>query len=360
MKILTQNRSEVEQNRDITGIGLKRSKLTLELAERLKTITIASGDKKAALKAEKLSCCGSLSNIYTGIDMHNSDGECFDGVSSLWSCCLAYCQNCVSLKARVRRREMRHIYRQLKPPAKTMWNFVTLTSPSVPVPLLTSFEVYLRAWGLFKDIRWFEKNVWCGWKNIEFTVNEETRLAHVHVHALMLSKFLRPSEVRANWQKSIAKAYRDICGVSLTIPKKGLVIDVKPIEPRKYDEMETAILETAKYTSKGSDWLALPDSDLLAVSQLDRFPRLFSSFGKAHRKSSLNKLDSPVLKGAEKKHRIKLEKPIQSKVNRSRKWRLEKLKLSYPLAQIETLDWLSVPQVKGTPKLKLVKRKTEK
>ncbi len=371
IQILSENCSNVEQNQcDATGIGFTRSELTLELAERLKPIAIASGDAKAIYNANKLALCGSQRNIYTGIDMNNSDGECFDGVGHLWACWLGFCQNCEALKARRHRKAIREVYPKLKPPVGTNWNFGTLTSPSVRVPLLDSIKANLRAWDLFRQRKFFVENVWAGWKNVEFTVNKSTGLCHVHIHALMLSKFLRPSEVRATWQDCITKSYRDICGVSLSFGTHGAVIDVRPITKRNHEAIDSAILEVCKYAGKGSAWLSLSDADLLAVSQVEKLPRLFDAFGKSYGKGSLKTDDDIIFNTksltAGEKLTTKKAKSIEDlstlnlKVNVSQSWRKTQLQARNPAAKFKTLNGKSfLPEPQPTepqrPKLKLIK-----
>ncbi len=351
MQILQQNQPKSQLNaadaRDVANIGFKRSELTLELAERLKMIADAFGSEKAIYNAAKLAKCGSLANIYIGKDMHNSDGEAFDGIGHLYSCNLAYCQNCVSLKARIHRKRIRDTLKRLKPLVGTNWNFVTLTAPSVPVPLLESIEVYLRAWNLFRQRKLFVESVRAGWKGIEFTVNKSTGLCHVHIHALMLSKFLRPSDVRAQWQDCITKAWNER-GVSLSFGTSGAVIDIRPITARNHSALETAILEVAKYAGKGSAWLALSDADLLAVSQLKRFNRLFESFGESYGNRSAkfeqdNRLDSHNLTAGEKLKTTKAKvindlSTLDLKVNVCRTFRKAQLIARYPVADFMTLD----------------------
>jgi hypothetical protein len=384
--ILQQNRSKSELNaRDVVGIGFKRSMLTLQLAERLKMIADASGDEKAIYNAAKLAKCGELSNIYNGEFMHNSDGEVFNGVGHLYSCRLAMCQNCVALKARLRRRSVRDTLKRLKPLVGTNWNFVTLTAPTVAAPLLDSIEVYLRAWELFRKRKWFVETVDAGWRGLEFTCNKETGLAHVHIHAVTLSKFPYPSDVRREWQDCITKAWRDdwkgrkAKRVSLVFPASGAVIDIVEInqlDRRDRPAIESAILELCKYFSKADDWLALSDADLLAVSQLPRLDRLFASFGKAHRKSksnadTLNRLDTHNIKDGKRLKPLKTKRiafpkrglihTLNARVNVTRTFRKARLISRYPCADFTTLDGRdfipSEPKFTGT--LTLVKKPKE-
>jgi hypothetical protein len=163
----------------------------------------------------------------------------------------------------------------------------------------------------------------------------------------MLSKFLRPSDVRAQWQDCITKAWNER-GVSLSFGASGAVIDVRPITARNHSAIETAILEVCKYAGKGSAWLALSDSDLLAVSELKRFNRLFESFGESYGKFDSEsrqdiRLDTHNLTAGEK---LKTTKPkttndlstLNLKVNVTRTFRKAQLIARYPVAVFRTLD----------------------
>jgi hypothetical protein len=136
--------------------------------------------------------------------------------------------------------------------------------------------------------------------------------------------------------------------VSLSFGTSGAVIDIRPITARNHSALETAILEVAKYAGKGSAWLALSDADLLAVSQLKRFNRLFESFGESYGNRSAKfeqdiKLDSHNLTAGEK---LKTTKPkatndlstLNLKVNVTRTFRKAQLIARYPVAEFMTLD----------------------
>jgi hypothetical protein len=236
------------------------------------------------------------------------------------------------------------------------------------VPLLESIQVYLRAWDLFRKRSWFIETVDAGWRGLEFTVNKETGQAHVHIHALTSAKFIYPSDVRREWQACITKAWASV-GVSLTFGTSGAVVDVRQIKRGNHSAIDSAILEVCKYAGKGSEWLALSDADLLAVSQLPKLSRLFASFGKAHGKSksnvgALNRLDKNTIKdGDEKKstkskRRKKIHIP-QLKVHKARAWRKAQLIERYPQAHFGTIDGRSFTPsfVPVKTKLKLIKPK---
>jgi hypothetical protein len=373
MRILQQNYSKSElparDARDAVRIGFKRSRLTLQLAERLKSLVASSGTEKARYNVAKLQRCGSLANIWTANDMHNSDGECFDGVGHLWACSLPYCANCQALKSGRHRRRIRATLATLKPRVGLSWQFVTLTSPSVPASALLAIEVYQKAWALLRKRKLFVESVRAGYRGIEFTTNKTTGLVHVHLHALLLSKFLRPSDVRAQWQDCITKAWQSF-GVSLRFPASGAVIKiVHELTAKNSGSLDNAILETAKYCADGAAWASLSDNELIEIANLDRFPRLFEVVGEARKFGRDIILDNPDLSDGEILPKLKTTKPksnrelstLNLRVNVNRTYRKAQLIKRFPVAKFKTLDGRdflpSEPKFTGT--LTLVKKPKE-
>jgi hypothetical protein len=378
MKILQQNKLENQPKarnvRDAFAIGSKRSELTLRLAGRLETLVAAVGTEKAVYNAAKLKRCGSLANIWTANDMHNSDGECFDGVGHLWSCSLPMCANCQALKSGRHRRRIRSTLATIKPRVGLSWQFVTLTAPTVDAPVLDGIEVYQKAWEWFSKRKLFIESARAGYRGIEFTVPSGS--PHLHIHCLTLSKFLRPSDVRAEWQDCITKAWRDdwkgrkAKRVSLVFPASGAVIKIiHDLTARNGGSLENAILETAKYCADGAAWDSLSDSDLIEIASLDRFPRLFETFGEARKFERDIILDNPDLIHGEILPKLKTTKPkskrelstLNLRVNVNRTYRKAQLIKRFPVASFKTLDGRdfipSEPKFTGT--LTLVKKPKE-
>jgi hypothetical protein len=376
MKILQQNKLENQPKarnvRDAFAIGSKRSKLTLELAARLETLVAVVGTEKAVYNAAKLAKCGSVANVWTGIDLHNSDGEAFDGVGALWACSLPYCQNCAAVKATRHRRRIRQTLGHLKPRVGLKWRFITLTSPSVRASPLEAIEVYQTAWALLRKRKFWADRVKAGYRGIEFTVNDSTGLVHCHLHCLALSKHLDYDALRSEWTDCIALVWKRR-GVSLhfkTIDQKAIV---KVIEPRGRElgqkAMDAAILETAKYCADGAAWASLSDAHLIEVANLERFPRLFESFGETRNNSLDTILDNPDLNDGEKSQTLKTTKPkrindlktLNLRVNVSRTYQKAHLIRRFPVAKFQTLDGRdflpSEPKFTGT--LTLVKKPKE-
>jgi hypothetical protein len=234
---------------------------------------------------------------------------------------------------------------------------------------LVAIEVYQKAWALLRKRKLFVERVRAGYRGIEFTVNQTSGLVHVHLHALLLSKFLRPSDVRAAWQDCITKAWQSV-GVSLLFPASGAVIKiVHELTARNGGSLENAILETAKYCADGAAWASLSDSDLIEIANLDRFPRLFETVGEARKFERDTILDNPDLSDGEILPKLKTTKPkskrelstLNLRVNVNRTYRKAQLIKRFPVAKFKTLDGRdflpSEPKFTGT--LTLVKKPKE-
>jgi plasmid rolling circle replication initiator protein Rep len=326
-------------------IAQNRSETGLKLASRLESIVPIENSPRAALNVKKLKLCADPKNIYFAADLHNREtGECFDGVGQLWACRLPYCPNCNARAAGRHRARVREALTQIKPRVGLKWQFVTLTAPSVNVPLFDSIATFLRAWNLFRKRKFWVKSAWAGWKGVEFTVNSGSGLNHVHIHALALAKFLRADDVRRVWSDCIAAACweKDVF-LRFKTSHGGAVVHIDEIKSKRGSAMEKAILEVAKYVCKPDAWLSVSPSDLLAVTQCERFPRLFESFGKAYALGAKHHLDTKHLTDGEN-HKLKSPKSpneigtLTQKVATARLWRKAQLLGMFRAADFQTLD----------------------
>jgi hypothetical protein len=234
---------------------------------------------------------------------------------------------------------------------------------------LLAIEVYQKAWALLRKRKLFVESVRAGYRGIEFTTNKTTGLVHVHLHALLLSKFLRPSDVRAQWQNCITKAWQSF-GVSLRFPASGAVIKiVHELTAKNSGSLDNAILETAKYCADGAAWASLSDNELTEIANLDRFPRLFEVVGEARKFGRDIILDNPDLSDGEILPKLKTTKPkskrelstLNLRVNVNRTYRKAQLIKRFPVAKFKTLDGRdflpSDEKPTGTPTLTLIKSK---
>jgi hypothetical protein len=280
--------------------------------------------------------CIDDSNLYIGEDLHNKEtGECFDGRGSLWSCGSRFCAFCVGKPSKLNRAKVRYGMQNAKLLVGEHWYFITFTMPDLvlaDLPLPVIAEIKQTAWQHFahyetnenKSLTWFQKHFRGGFKNCEFTVNDDpdycydpdglpSRIYHYHSHGLMIgsykiqrNKFL---EVRQKWTKSLKFAVKKHgvkwqcdTGNKNFIPALRLFLYAKPlvalflnvinelqffglavVNVQKVTNRESVINEVSKYVTKGDSWSKIPDGQLLEIASMARFWRMFESFGVCRR-----------------------------------------------------------------------------
>jgi hypothetical protein len=184
------------------------------------------------------------------------------------------------------------------------WRSVLLTQPlmkgSDPI---AATERIQRAFGLLIDRAFWKTRVKGGIKGVEFTVRttgNETNGFHVHIHLLLLSKFiavdadkakqferhlkkfnLSDKTLQGEWRYCLNKA-----GASQDsrLSYKRLVVSV--MDTKNHSERirgdktnESAILETAGYMCKFESWKEISDKDLLRIAEIERWGRMFERLG---------------------------------------------------------------------------------
>lgn len=301
LKRLNYQRFEVKAS-NLIQKAVRRAESASEMVDRLESLTVSG---RGLYNTRRLSLCGAPENIYLASEMNNcGTGELFDGVGNLYSCNLPYCPNCRVQKSRSHKKRIRQGLEGIKILVGQRWRFVTLTAPSVPNrSLLESLAVVNRAWGLFRKRKVFVESVAGYFKNLEFTVNVKSRVPHVHLHGLFLSKFLRRDDVRRVWTDCILRAWSER-GVTLKIKTSDnlCLVDIREIRAKEnHSSLEAAILECGKYAAKGADWMRLSDRDLSDIASLDRFPRMFEAGGNLSNRNISPSLDKQYLSDGEKK-----------------------------------------------------------
>jgi hypothetical protein len=168
------------------------------------------------------------------------------------------------------------------------------TLPAAQSPLLNTLQVINRAWRLFSKREWWRDTVSGGIKGVEFTMGNphgETWDAqihgyHVHVHLLVLSSWVEWRRMRVEWSESLRRAWSEF-GIEHGInTKDGMAVcDVRLVVNRKNKHRgamisgDGAINEVAKYLTKSESWDQIPESQLVEVASLDRWPRMFELLG---------------------------------------------------------------------------------
>jgi hypothetical protein len=291
-------------------IAMVRRSQGEKIAERLKSV--APIDSIAAAKAYRIAKCAESRNIFIADNLQNKDGEFYKGTGNRFACNERLCTSCNAKKARESRRKGRRAVTKIdsifdkktKQILGLRWRSVLLTQPlmkgSDPI---AATERIQRAFGLMIDRTFWKSRVKGGIKGVEFTVRttgNETKGFHVHIHLLLLSKFiavdadkakqferhlkkfnLSDKTLQGEWRYCLNKA-----GASQDsrLSYKRLVVSV--MDTKNHSERirgdktnESAILETAAYMCKFESWQAISDKDLLRIAEIERWNRMFETLG---------------------------------------------------------------------------------
>lgn len=226
-----------------------------------------------AVLGHRIEQCNSTSNLWTGKDLHNSDGEAYDGGGRFWSCGSKLCPDCIAKQSRRARRLLRHVMHEEKLIVGTHHHFLTLTMPTQDLPLLEAREILNHAWSVFRKKKWFQDNVKGGFRSEEFTVNRTGY--HYHMHVLCTSKFINYDSFRHFWTEALRHAFAE-AGRPLELHTK----DHRAFANcRRVGSREQAINEVAKYITKSDSWAKLDAGTLLDVCRIERWPRMVEFFG---------------------------------------------------------------------------------
>lgn len=256
---------------------------------------------KALAVADKLLFCNRSENVWHGTDLHSKDGDLFEGCGTLWNCNERLCPSCLANRARMARSVVRAAVKRVRPMSGQRWRFVTLTMPTRPADessLLVTLQVVTRAWRLFSKREWWRDIAIGGVKGVEFTLGNDRKLQeegrewspeidgyHVHLHLLVLSKWVEWRRMRQEWSACLKTAWREF-GIAEGInTRDGLAVcDVRLVVSGKRHGRgmisdDSAVLEVAKYITKSESWDKVPASQLVEVASMDRWPRMFELLG---------------------------------------------------------------------------------
>ncbi len=296
--------------RDVEGMARYRIRRGHQIADRLEAAARACGSSVALAVADRMRECCSPQNIQIGRDIHNDEGECFDAPLTLWACGSRLCPSCSSTLSRRARRSARSALARVIPKVGQRWRFISLTAPTLPadeVSLLLALKIKQRAWSLFRKRKWFKTTVRAGIKGAEFTLGNPTGYDdverewdseidgyHDHIHFMALTTdFIDWHRLRALWTDCVETAWREN-GIDAMINTSDgyAVVDVRQVVNRKtyagdkrFISHEAALQEVCKYVTKSESWLSVPDSQLVSIAEVKRWPRMFELIGEARESS---------------------------------------------------------------------------
>jgi hypothetical protein len=314
-----------------------RSTRGLQIAAR---IDAAAGETRtrALAVADKLRICGSPENVWHGEDLHNGDGELYEGLGTLWACNERLCPSCLASRSRRAKASARAAIQRPAMRSGYLWRFVTLTMPTLPgVSLPVALSVIARTWRLFSGKRsasyeWWRDLVDAGIKGIEFTLGDAKRLQregrewtpeldgyHVHIHLLVLSRWIEWRRLREEWTACLIASLREhgieqgintidglaVCDVRLVVNKKQ--------SSKSTISVEGAINEVAKYVTKSESWLKVPDAQLVEIASIERWPRMFELLGECREKRTPAQIAADKSKREGKKLRKEFLSEVENK-----------------------------------------------
>jgi replication protein len=258
------------------------------MAARVASAAASCGSRRALAVASMLSSCAAPENVWTGRDLHRvEDGELFDGVGSLWACGSRLCPSCsASLRRRARRRARAGV-EGCRLLTGEHWRFITLTAPTIEgASLLSVMAVFQRAWSLLRKRQWWRERVRGGVKGVEWTEGQTGRGYHVHLHLLVCGRWIEHQRLREEWTGALLRAWSER-GLDVTLNTRTgqAIVDIRFVRsrPGKHHgasvSFEHALQEVCKYICKSEAWDSVPDSHLVEVAEVRRWPRLFELFG---------------------------------------------------------------------------------
>jgi hypothetical protein len=288
----SQSNLQSSASRGVDGIASYRFARAHQIADRVASVAIACGSVVARRVSDKMRECAKTRNIWTARDLHNADGELFDGVGTYIPCGVRLCPSCsASLRRRARRRA-RVALASCALRSGEHARFITLTMPTIAeASLLETIQIVHRAWSLMRKRKFWKANVRAGIKGVEFTVTPNGY--HTHIHILCISKWIEYAGLRSEWSHCLRSAWRASGREIVFKTSHGeAVVDVRLVKPkmrasasRVIVSLESALQEVCKYITKSESWDALPDAHLVEIAEVRRWPRLFEVFGEMRAKN---------------------------------------------------------------------------
>jgi hypothetical protein len=360
----------VYRQRDVVGIASARVAAGLTMAARLRRAGMAVSSAAAQHRAFLMEQCAAAENIWVAqnLDAENSESgltELFDGVGVLAGCGSRLCPSCCADLRRRSRARARAGLQEAGLAAFEARRFITLTTPTAQsASVLESISFINGAFRRLSKKSFWRDRVRGAIKGVEFTVGSLGY--HAHIHLIAISKFIErdaaaetesvkwraarkakasarglrvleslPSlgNLQAVWESCLlaeaksrgwvvarsnaaAEAAAAAGGVWLDWRRvEGVQVDVRSIRSKGGGNDETisqrdALNEVLKYATKGSDWLKLPDQELVEVATVKRWSRMFELLGDCKPSTSgatvnvetpegVASLDTPYLSGME-------------------------------------------------------------
>jgi hypothetical protein len=262
--------------------------------------------------ADRIYKCSRRENFFLAEDLHNTDtGELYHGKGVLWACNSRICPTCVGKLSKRNRKTARYVVENEKLFVGENWFFLTFTQPDLSLkdlPLLDCRSVMNKAWRKFSRSAWFTKVIRGGMKSEEFTIGKQSQY-HYHIHSLAVCKNRITSdkfyEIRREWTKALKRSFEEHgitwncptgnknfipalfsflwskakMSMFLTARNEAKFFGLANVNVEKGYNKDKQILELCKYFTKFESWSKIPPEQLADIATIERFPRMFESFG---------------------------------------------------------------------------------
>lgn len=286
---------------------------SLNVSKVLEAAALEAGDDIAFVLAQRIKKCASPSNRYTAKDLNNQSGECFDGFGNLFPCGAKLCYSCMAKAARRNKKIAEEALKIIKLERKSYLPFsskkkvveqqrlrmITLTMPKVFLSCVESTELVIRAFDLFRKLK-FTETYFAGYiKTIEFTTREDDSY-HSHIHLLAACFFIPETTIKRLWRRCVQTAFIEK-GLDWRAATKNLGdADKLNVNLELTDSNERSLIEVCKYLTKSESWENIPASHLLEIANIKRWRRMFELSGCFKRAAQLIKAKNEVIKQAQR------------------------------------------------------------
>jgi hypothetical protein len=175
---------------------------------------------------------------------------------------------------------------------------ITLTMPKVFLSCVESTELVIRAFDLFRKLK-FTETYFAGYiKTIEFTTREDDSY-HSHIHLLAACFFIPETIIKRLWRRCVQTAFIEK-GLDWRAATKNLGDDDKlNVNLKLTDSNENSLKEVCKYLTKSESWENIPASHLLEIANIKRWRRMFELSGCFKKAAQLIKAKNEVIKQAQ-------------------------------------------------------------
>jgi hypothetical protein len=256
---------------------------------RLEASAIAEEDAEALATADMISESARPQNIWYGEDLHNADGELFEGYGSLNFASSRLDPFYTANSSRRARRRVKDSLARVRPQSGERLRMVTLTMPTIEAGFQKTMAVFDDARALLRKRQWFKDTFRGGVFGEEFTIGEAGDHYHVHCHVVAWSKWVVWLKLGVEWSACLqASAVKNKVEMVFTTEHGRAVVDVRLVTSKRRGKgtisEDDAIKEVAKYITKGSTYEELSPAQLIEVERTLRGRRMVETFGEANKR----------------------------------------------------------------------------